>query len=49
VAGFQSAASMNQDAWRGWLSGELTWRDALRTPVGRLNEKATGASFALAD
>jgi hypothetical protein len=47
---FLSAASMNRNAWRSWLDGDLTWRGALVELVEEFNQKATGhASFALAE
>jgi hypothetical protein len=38
---FQSVGSKNRDAWRGWLSGELTWDSALEELVERLNQSAS--------
>ena len=46
---FQSAASMNRDAWRGWLRGDLTWHRALEQLVERLNQNAASAPLSLAE
>jgi hypothetical protein len=46
---FQSAASMNHEAWRGWLRGELSWRAALEQFVHQLNQKIEDSPLRLAD
>lgn len=39
---FQSAASMNHGAWRGWLNGDIPWHGALDLLVQQLNGKIPG-------
>jgi hypothetical protein len=43
---FEAAASHNRNAWRGWLDGDLTWRQALVGLIEQLDQES-GASLVL--
>ena len=43
----QSAVSSNRGSWWRWLSGEITWRNALENLVEQLNERSSQERFML--